>query len=56
MIIRVVEAKARVRGAAGTYKVVLPVVRGASPVEFFLGKLALERLKIAVKTVKTYPY
>ena len=54
MIIRVVEAKARVRGVAGTYRVVLQGVRGASATDFFLGKFALKRLKIALKTVKTY--
>ena len=56
MIIRVVEAKARVRGVAGTYRVVLQGVRGASATDFFLGKFALKRLKIALKTVKIYPY
>ena len=54
MIIRVVEAKARVRGVAGTYRVVLQGVRGASATDFFLGKFALKRLKIALKAVKIY--
>ena len=56
IIIRVVEAKARIRGVAGTYRVVLQGVRGASATDFFFGKFALKRLKIALKTVKIYPY
>jgi alpha-D-ribose 1-methylphosphonate 5-triphosphate synthase subunit PhnG len=56
IIIRVVKAKTRVRGVTGTYRVVLQGVRGASGMDFFLGKFAIKRLKIALKTVKIYPY